>query len=105
MNVNRYSRYEIIEEKKNVIVRIIYTYNFKNYKTLIKERSSFFSKIKPLIKKRKTNKLLSIKTRSSLSLLSFTFLINSNSISNSKNKKRLKEKSRYLNSIMLSRNN
>ena len=40
MKINRYSRYKMIE-KKNVIIKIIYTYNFKDHKTLIKE-SSFF---------------------------------------------------------------
>ena len=54
MNVNRYSRYEMIEKKrKNVIVGIIHTYDFKDYKILTEERFSFFSKIKPSIKKRK----------------------------------------------------
>ena len=52
MKINRYSCYKIIE-KKNVAVKIIYTYNFKNYKILTKESFSSFSKIKPLTKKRK----------------------------------------------------
>ena len=34
-------------------MRIIYTYNFKDYKISIKERFSFFSKVEPLTKKRK----------------------------------------------------
>ena len=34
-------------------MRIIYTYDFKNYKILVKESFSFFSKIEPSIKKRK----------------------------------------------------
>ena len=34
-------------------MRIIYTYNFKDYKTLTKESSFSFSEVKPLIKKRK----------------------------------------------------
>ena len=52
MKINRYFRYKMIEKiEKNVVVRIIYTYNFKNYKILIKESFFFFSKVKPLTKK------------------------------------------------------
>ena len=54
MNINRYPRYKMIEEKKkNVVVRIIHIYNFKDHKILIKERSFYFSKVKPSTKKRK----------------------------------------------------
>ena len=43
MKINRYSRYKIIEKK--IVMRIIYTYDFKDYKTLT-EKSFFFFKNK-----------------------------------------------------------
>ena len=42
-----------LKKKKNVVMRIIYTYDFKDYKILIKESFFFFSKVESLTKKRK----------------------------------------------------
>ena len=41
------------KKRKNVAMKIIHTYDFKDYKTSIKERSSYFSKVKSSTKKRK----------------------------------------------------
>ena len=41
------------KKRKNVIVRIIYIYDFKDYKILAKKRSSYFSKVESSTKKRK----------------------------------------------------
>ena len=39
-------------------MKIIHTYNFKDYKISTKERSSYFSKIKPSTKKRKNKQIV-----------------------------------------------